>query len=277
MSDMLQTRRTGDCWTLTLHREDKMNALNADLVEALIEEVGNARAAGARVIVFRGAGRNFSAGFDSGELERQTDGDLLLRFVRIETLLNMVAVSPCLSVAFAHGRNFGAGVDLFAACRQRYCSSDATFRMPGLRFGLVLGTRRFAELVGVAHAQRILQESLVVGARQAESIGLATRLLEPEDWDNAISEATRIALALDPLAQQQLHQALCRENADRDLAALVRSAARPGLKNRIAEYKQGEADAARARVQSASRANGQDPAAYDGDCRDAGVARTHAP
>ncbi|MCR2153265.1 hypothetical protein NSX49_23710, partial [Salmonella enterica] len=76
------------------------------------------------------------------ELDAQSEGDLLLRFVRIETLLQRVAASPCLTVGLAHGRNFGAGVDLFGACKWRVSAPDASFRMPGLKFGLVLGTRR---------------------------------------------------------------------------------------------------------------------------------------
>src|SRR3546814_5225542 len=97
-------------------------------------------------------GKNFSAGFDFTGYEDQTDGDLLLRMVRIETLLQRVAGSPSLTVALAHGRNFGAGVDLFAACKLRYCSPATSFRMPGLKFGLVLGTRRFRGIVAIGRA-----------------------------------------------------------------------------------------------------------------------------
>ena len=121
-----------------------MNALSAGLVEALIAAVDQAQAEQARAIVFQGEGRNFSAGFDFGDWESHSEGDLLLRFVRIEMLLQRVAATPCLTVALAHGRNFGAGVDLFGACKWRLATPDASFRMPGLKFGLVLGTRRFA-------------------------------------------------------------------------------------------------------------------------------------
>ena len=40
-----------------------------------------------RLLVLRGNGKNLSAGFDFGGVEAQSEGDLLLRFVRIEQLL----------------------------------------------------------------------------------------------------------------------------------------------------------------------------------------------
>ena len=146
-TDGLRVERRGALHLLTLARPDKMNALSAGLVEALIAAVDQAQAEQARAIVFQGEGRNFSAGFDFGDWESHSEGDLLLRFVRIEMLLQRVAATPCLTVALAHGRNFGAGVDLFGACKWRLATPDASFRMPGLKFGLVLGTRRFAALV----------------------------------------------------------------------------------------------------------------------------------
>jgi enoyl-CoA hydratase len=236
MSGLVDLVQQEDSWTFTLDRPAKMNALNGDLVEALIDGVGKAHARGVRSIIFRGAGKNFSAGFDFGDLETQSDGDLLLRFVRIETLLQQVAASPCLTVAFAHGRNFGAGVDLFAVCKRRYCAPDATFRMPGLKFGLVLGSRRLRDLVGQTKALEILQQALVISAPEAVDLGLATSLSDRGEWPALVSSTQVAARSLDDATQRQLYHALDREMPDRDLAALVRSAARPGLRGRIQEY-----------------------------------------
>src|SRR5690606_210759 len=153
---VLAIDKSPQVWTYTLNRPDKRNALSAELVEALIEGVDAAHAEQIPLLVFRGAGKNFSAGFDFTGYEAQSEGDLLLRMVRIETLLQRVAGSPSLTLALAHGRNFGAGVDLVAACKLRLCTPDASFRMPGLKFGLVLGTRRFRNMVGADNALSIL-------------------------------------------------------------------------------------------------------------------------
>jgi enoyl-CoA hydratase len=151
-------------------------------------------------------------------------------------LLHLVASSPCLTVAFAHGRNFGAGVDLFAACRHRYSAADASFRMPGLRFGLVLGTRRFADLVGYAKAREVLEQTRQMSATEAADIGLVTRLVEADGRADAVAQALQVATLFDPATQQHLYRVLDAERPDQDLADLVRSASRPGLKSRILAY-----------------------------------------
>lgn len=238
MSAALRVERHGSAQVLTLARPEKMNALSAELVEALIAAVDAAPAQGADVIVLRGEGRNFSAGFDFGDWEAQSEGDLLLRFVRIETLLQRVAASPCLTVGLAHGRNFGAGVDLFGACKWRVAAPDASFRMPGLKFGLVLGTRRFAGLVGAERARAILEQASVFDAAQAHRDGFVSHLAAPESWPGIERQAGDAAGALTGASRAQLYAALSAEQPDTDLARLVRSAAEPGLKARVAAYLQ---------------------------------------
>ncbi|CUI73276.1 enoyl-CoA hydratase/isomerase family protein [Achromobacter xylosoxidans] len=238
MSAALRVERHGSAQVLTLARPEKMNALSAGLVEALIAAVDAAPAQGADVIVLRGEGRNFSAGFDFGDWEAQSEGDLLLRFVRIETLLQRVAASPCLTVGLAHGRNFGAGVDLFGACKWRVAAPDASFRMPGLKFGLVLGTRRFAALVGAERARAILEQASVFDAAQAHRDGFVSHLTAPDSWPGIERQAGEAAGALAGASRAQLYAALSAEQPDADLARLVRSAAEPGLKARVAAYLQ---------------------------------------
>jgi len=228
--------REGSRWSFVLDRPAKANALSADLVEALIAGVARAEAEGATVIAFRGNGRNLSAGFDFTDYEAQSAGDLVLRFIRIETLLQAVANSPCLTVALAHGRNFGAGVDLFAACRWRIASADAAFRMPGLGFGLVLGTRRFASIVGADAARDILERLATFDATAARDMRFVTRISEPAEWLDVLAEAERVAASLTPEARARLYRVTGGGTAEADLADLVRSASQPGLKQRIALY-----------------------------------------
>lgn len=236
MSPPLDVAKEDGTWTFTLSRPEKRNALSAELVERLSEAVAEAHARAARVLVFRGEGKNFSAGFDFTDFQNQSEGDLLLRFVRIEELLQLVASSPCATVGLAQGRNFGAGVDLLAVCRQRLASADATFRMPGLRFGLVLGTRRFAALVGAARARTILESSSTFDAGEALEVGLVHAIVERDGWPETVGAAAATASALDDVTRASLHRALLRADDNADLAELVRSAARPGLKARIAQY-----------------------------------------
>src|SRR3954470_19062395 len=79
MTAILHVEQTDSIWTFALSRPEKMNALSSELVEALIDAVADAHARGARLLVFKGEGKNFSAGFDFGNLEESSDGDLLAR------------------------------------------------------------------------------------------------------------------------------------------------------------------------------------------------------
>jgi enoyl-CoA hydratase/carnithine racemase len=234
-SELLAERRAATL-TLTLNRPDKMNALSQPLVEALLEQVEAASGDGTRLLLLRGNGKNFSAGFDMGGYEAQSDGDLVLRFIRIEQLLHAVHHAPFDTLVLAHGRNFGAGVDLIGCCARRVASADATFRMPGLRFGLVLGSRVFAERVGTQRAREVLQASQTFDAAQALDWGFVTDVCAPDQWPDAIAKATEAAGALTAEAAARLFRVMTPDHRDADLAELVRSASQPGLKMRIAAY-----------------------------------------
>ena len=72
---------------LILNRPSKRNALSASLVELMLQELEKIDVRITRLVVLKGNGDCFCAGFDLGEIESQSDGDLLLRFVRIEQIL----------------------------------------------------------------------------------------------------------------------------------------------------------------------------------------------
>lgn len=235
MSELL-VERSGATLTLTLNRPEKMNALSAPLVEALLAAIGGAAAEDTRLLVLRGNGRNFSAGFDFGGHEAQSEGDLLLRFTRIELLLQALHHAPFDTLALSHGKNFGAGVDLIGSCATRVATADASFRMPGLRFGLQLGTRRFASQVGAEPARAILQEARAFGAEEAASLGFIHRLAEQAQWPDVVAQRQDASQALSKTTSARLFHALRQDTRDADLADLVRSAAEPGLKARIAAY-----------------------------------------
>lgn len=228
----------GDVATLRLDRPERGNALGPDMVAALDEGFAQAIAGGARLVVLRGAGRHFCTGFDLSDLDDLSEGDLLLRFVRIEALLQRVHGAGVTTLAVATGRTWGAGADLFAACDRRLAFADASFAFPGSGFGLVLGTARLAGRIGNEAARHLLLEGAAIDAATAIGLGLVDRQVDEATVDGAIAEAARAAGRLDAETVGALHRATRRDaQDDADLAALVRSAARPGLKQRIIDYR----------------------------------------
>jgi len=233
---VLKIERDEALLQLTLNRPDSANALNAELTEALIAAVTQAQ--DIRLCVIRGAGRHFCAGFDLSDLERLSDGDLLWRFLRIETLLQAVQHAPFATLALGHGQIVGAGADLFAACWRRAAAADARFRMPGWNFELALGTRRLTRLVGRDVARDLLIDSQQVSAEQGLACGLVTDICSAEQWPSLQHELLQRASVLSPVALATMLELTVHDSRNDDLAAIVQSAGRPGLKQRILDYRQ---------------------------------------
>ncbi|MFO0459392.1 MAG: enoyl-CoA hydratase-related protein, partial [Burkholderiales bacterium] len=158
--------------------------------------------------------------------------------------------APVRPVAIATGRTWGAGADLFAACDERVAAPDASFRFPGAAFGVVLGTRRLAERVGTDRARAWASTGATLVATAAAAAGLASRVAPaPPESDTALGAWRREALADAPAIDRETLAAIRAASrpaggpgadalADADLAALVRSASRPGLKARILDYRE---------------------------------------
>ena len=239
MSDELLIEKTAAVTSLTLNRPGKANALDAALVDALAAAVGTAHHDGTRLLILKGNGRHFCAGFDFSDFEEESEGDLLLRFTRIELLLQSVCHAPFATIALAQGKSFGAGVDLVLACGIRIAAPDAQFRMPGLKFGLQLGTRRLAARIGGDAARALLLTSKTFGAEEAVQKGFLHRIAAPAEWPALIAGAAADAQELSPSAAARLFAASVADTRAVDLADLVRSASEPGLKERIREYRKG--------------------------------------
>lgn len=234
---MLRTESRGGIALLTLDRADRGNALSPELVDALQGALDAAIAdAEIHTLALRASGRHFCTGFDLSDLDASSDGDLLLRFVRVETLLSTLWHAPIRTVAIAQGRAWGAGADIFATCDERLACDDASFRFPGPGFGLVLGTRRLAARAGVDLARRWTIEGSQVDARTAAQTGLATAVFAA-GVDPLETISARPAIRQETAAA--LRSATRPDHRDADLAALVRSASEPGLRDRIAAYRDG--------------------------------------
>lgn len=236
MTGILDAKCERGLATFTLRRASRGNALTSDLVEDLLGAFSQASSdPTVRMIALRGEGKHFCTGFDLDGLELQSDGDLLQRFVRIETLLNLLWHAPKRTVAIATGRTWGAGADIIATCDDRLADCATRFRFPGANFGIVLGMRRLAARVGDDLARLWVTESTEISAEQALAAGLLTDIVEPDAQDAWIVSRMN-GLQIDHDVVASVHRASRFDRSDTDLAELVRSAAEPGLRQRIQSY-----------------------------------------
>jgi enoyl-CoA hydratase/carnithine racemase len=234
MNDV-RIERDGATLLLELDCPEKANALTADAVEAMLDALSGSAAQGLSLAVFSGRGRNFSSGFDIGGVAQATDGDLLFRMVRIETLLQAVHHAPFVTLGLAHGNVVGAGSDLLCACSLRVAAPESTFLMPGWRFGVALGTRRLMQRIGVERARHWLMESRRIDADRAVEWGFVDRVAKRAAWPEVRRDAERLASTLPHASMVELHGIGPDTRAD-DMATLVRTAGRPGLQQRMLDY-----------------------------------------
>ncbi len=235
-AEAVSVSRDGPVTRIRLNRADKLNSFNEALVDGLMAAVQRATSDGARLVVFQGEGKGFSGGFDLSAIDDSTDGDLLLRMVRVEELLQAVRHAPVATLALTHGPCYGAAADLVAACNWRVASMNARFRMPGPRFGLVLGTHRLSCLVGTDNARALLLREKPFGAEEALAAGFVTEIAERDSWPDVEARVLSNAAALTAETFDSIASRLVTDTRDADLAALVRSAASGSIKARIKAY-----------------------------------------
>ena len=82
MSAELKVERRGGATYLLINRPERANALDAALVERLIEALQIAARDGTRLVVIRGKGKSFCSGFDLTSVDSESDGDLALHVLR---------------------------------------------------------------------------------------------------------------------------------------------------------------------------------------------------
>lgn len=238
VSEPVLATREGAVLRLSLNRAERSNALGPDIVEALLTAIEAAPGEGARLIVLEGDGKHFCAGFDLSDLNALSDGDLLLRLVRIETLLQAVFHAPVPTLALVRGAAMGAGADLVAACRRRIVVGSGRFAFPGAGFGIALGTRRLAGRVGPDNALQIVASGRRLDQDEALALGLIDALVDEEAVAGEIERAAAMATRLESGILATVGELTLEDGRARDMAALVASASRPGLKDRVLRYQE---------------------------------------
>lgn len=201
----LKIADSGGIRTITINRPEKLNALNvatiAELDAAITEVEADDEIA---AVVITGAGdKAFIAGADISELA--TLGpveakEFALRgqevFRRLERLAKPV-------VAAVNGYALGGGCELSMACHIRVASSNAVFGQPEVKLGLIPGyggTQRLPRIVGRGRALEILLTGRNVTAAEAQNIGLANVVCDPDELDEVVAELLKSILANGPLA-----------------------------------------------------------------------------
>ena len=223
-------------WRLVLDDPLRANALSPALVGCLQAALHTAFERDARSIVITSSSERFCAGADLGGAESLDDEALRDRFSALEDLLETVRRAPALTIAVVRGAALGAGADLVASCDYRLGTATARLAFPGSRFGVVLGTRQLAAVVGRQAAREILVEGKSLDAQAAAGCGLLSELCEEAAIDTRVDNIVHSSEAIDAPTLRAVLRLTRELPSERDRAELLQSTWREGLAERLREH-----------------------------------------
>jgi enoyl-CoA hydratase len=198
----LEVARADRVLTLTLNRPEALNALSADLADALADELELERAASyddVRVVVLRGAGRAFCAGADIRGADGPPDPSALDRANRI---VRAVTRYDKPVVAAVQGSAAGVGCSIALACDLCIAAESASFLLAFARIGLMPdggATASVAASVGRARAMRMALLAEPLTGREAYDAGLVSHLVDDDALEAVLAEVTAQLAAGAPL------------------------------------------------------------------------------
>ena len=172
---------------LTLNRPAKLNAINAELRDALTDAIAEASADDdVRVITIAGAGRAFCAGYDLSESAPATAWDW--RDVLARDVEATLAIWSCPKpvIAQVHGYALAGGLELAMACDLIVAADDAQLGEPEIRFGSAPVTLLMPFLIGQKRTRELLMTGDLISASEAERIGLINRVVPRDDLAAAV-------------------------------------------------------------------------------------------
>jgi enoyl-CoA hydratase len=187
MYKTLLTQTENGTFIITINRPDKMNALNASVIEELgaaMDEVYNNNEI--KSVIITGAGEKaFVAGADISEfLTLNAEGGAALAARGRVLVFDKIENCPKPVVAAVNGFALGGGCELAMACHFRISSENAKFGQPEVNLGLIPGyggTQRLTRLIGKGKAMELLMTSDMVGAAEAKTLGLVNHVVTMEE------------------------------------------------------------------------------------------------
>jgi 3-hydroxybutyryl-CoA dehydrogenase len=207
MSELCLVEQSGHVATLTINRPDKLNALNAGVIDALggalAELLGRTGEQAVRCAVLTGAGKAFVAGADIAAMADMTVEQARRFSEKGLAIGHAMENAPFPIIAAVNGFALGGGLELAMACDFLYASEKAKLGQPEVSLGVTPGfggTQRLARRVGVGQARELLYTGAMIRADEALRIGLVNRVLAPEQLLNAARETADAIAKQGPLA-----------------------------------------------------------------------------
>jgi enoyl-CoA hydratase len=200
---------------LTLNRPDKLNALNAELLEALSAALRDLEADDTlRCAILTGAGdKAFAAGADIAAMSEMTTTQAK-RFAELgHSIGARIEQARFPVIAAVNGFALGGGCELALCCDFIYASDKAKLGQPEVNLGVIPGfggTQRLARRVGAARARELCMTGDMVGADEALRIGLVNAVVPHAELLARVHDVAKKIASKGPLAVASVKRAILR-------------------------------------------------------------------
>ena len=211
-------QKNGRVAVITLNRPERLNAINTDLLDNLVQKLTLAgKNDDISSVILTGAGKSFCAGED---LKETADGKTFEQWVQeVDGLQEVQRVILGLGkplIAAICGYAVGGGLEFALSCDIRIASEEARFGFPETSVGLTVttaGTKLISQIVGLGKAKEMVFTGDIIDSREAQQLGLINQIVPFDSLLDAamamckkINEKSSLALSLSRIAiEQGLH------------------------------------------------------------------------
>ena len=225
---------------ITLARPEKKNALDqrtaVELVEALRELEASADV---RVVIVEGDGDDFCAGADLAALDATLDAGIDTHITDARALGRVFTTMREMTkpvVAIVRGRALAGGAGLATACDIVLAEESAQFGYPEVRIGFVpaMVMTMLRRAVGEKRAAELVLTGRIIGAMEAERIGLISRCIPTAAFPEEVAK-TIDALVKAPSTAVGLTKRLLYRIDDLDFAQSIGAGVATNVESRATE------------------------------------------
>ncbi len=181
---------------LTLNRPEKMNALSSrgGLLDEWEDALNDAKTDKAiRIVIIKGAGRCFSAGYDisgSGDwVGAAVDEDRYdYMAAHVNRYIRCIWEHPKVLIAQVHGFCLAGGNDMAAFCDITIASEDAVFGYPAVRYGVMPTTFIWPYVIGMKKARELAYTGNMMTAQEAYNFGLVNKVVPRDKLEEEVEK-----------------------------------------------------------------------------------------
>jgi len=211
MTDLVIRQDHSGVATLTLNRPEKLNALSKGVFEALEKHIDSiareTRTVG--VVVVRGAGGSFSAGYDMAEVHQYVKSHTKPHFD--SEVIDKLANLPQPVISAVEGHCSTGALELALAADLIVANESAQFSDVYARWGLtpIWGlTLRLPHRIGTAKASEMMLTSRTYSGQEARAMHLANFCFPDDQFEAQLATLCRDILANSWFANQVIKRAL---------------------------------------------------------------------